>query len=214
MCSRVFLNEKQMGFCVCLFVFLVTFVVSSTEVSRPNLTRQFNSKFNRLKRFSTKYRFPVNEMDSCPTTNFSWYRAGSRLNCSHDANKRLQYLCIPNQEKTALIEFCYDHIMGLFEKGYCLHLSTSGFVNQEDCSMFNKGCPGTHFFSSNIFQFPKCLEINRDLRCFMADQSCHAISNYSASKPNNLVCDDTSGNCIYTTLMPKPAPKDESYLGF
>ncbi|XP_062611095.1 cyclic GMP-binding protein C-like, partial [Saccostrea cucullata] len=70
----------------------------------------------KLNQASTQYRFPVNEVDSCPTTNHTWYEAGARLNCSHDVYNRLQYLCIPNQEKTTLLEFCYDKIIGLYEK--------------------------------------------------------------------------------------------------
>ncbi|XP_062573904.1 uncharacterized protein LOC134235775 [Saccostrea cucullata] len=149
-------------------------------------------------------RFPVNEVDSCPTTNVTWYEAGARLNCSHDFFNRLQYLCIPNQEKTTLLEFCYDKIMGLYEKGHCLHLSTSGFVDQEDCDFFIEGCPKTPYYSSTIFQFLKCLEINRDLRCFSADLDCYTRTTYN--QPNN--CNDMSGNCNYTPLEPKPTAED------
>ncbi|XP_062596411.1 uncharacterized protein LOC134257835 [Saccostrea cucullata] len=123
-----------------------------------------------------QYRFPVNEVNSCPTTNQSWYEAGVQLNCTYDKNNRFQYMCIPNQAKTALLEFCYDYFIRLHEKGHCLHLTDSGTVNEDSCKSFNDGCPYRPYLSNNIFLFQRCLNINKQLGCFIDDPQCPLVN--------------------------------------
>ena len=43
--------------------------------------------------------------------------ASKRLGCGNDLYGNNQYMCLPNVEKTALIEFCHDDIMGIHEEG-------------------------------------------------------------------------------------------------
>ncbi|XP_062571010.1 uncharacterized protein LOC134233029 [Saccostrea cucullata] len=207
MWSKMNLSQRQLELFVSLFLLLISCVMSTINISDFNKITEIQSIVSQSRQVSPKYRFRVNKVDSCPSANNTWYEAGVRLNCSHDVHNRLQYLCIPNQEKTTLLEFCYDKIMGLYEKGKCLHLSTSGFVDQEDCSMFFEGCPKIPYFSSNIFKFLKCLDINRDLRCFVADPDCHFRNNHSL--PKN--CSVMSGSCNSTTIVPKPEPKADNW---
>ncbi|XP_062589865.1 uncharacterized protein LOC134251454, partial [Saccostrea cucullata] len=56
--------------------------------------------------------------------------------------------------------------------GYCLHLSTSSYLNQENCSFFVEGCPDLPYLSNNIYQYPRCQQIDNIQRCFLADPSC------------------------------------------
>ncbi|XP_062600090.1 uncharacterized protein LOC134261696 [Saccostrea cucullata] len=108
-----------------------------------------------------QYRFPVQEVDSCPKNQWEWYTAGARLNCSYDENNILQYLCIPNKNITTLIEFCYDRTMELIEKGNCLLLYPPGNLTQVSCTKFRVGCPEQDYLSSDIFIYLYCLKINK-----------------------------------------------------
>lgn len=43
--------------------------------------------------------------------------ASKRLECGNDTFGNNQYLCLPNKNKTSLIEFCFDGVMGIHEEG-------------------------------------------------------------------------------------------------
>ena len=43
--------------------------------------------------------------------------AGTRLGCGQDKYGHSQYMCLPNAEKTSLVEFCYNGVMGIVFKG-------------------------------------------------------------------------------------------------
>lgn len=49
------------------------------------------------------YKFPVYTTKSCPRTEPEWCERSVALNC----NETNGYMCIPNEEITALLEFCY-----------------------------------------------------------------------------------------------------------
>ncbi|XP_062575874.1 uncharacterized protein LOC134237741 [Saccostrea cucullata] len=98
-----------------------------------------------------QYRFPVHEVDSCPKNRSEWNTAGARLNCSYDENNTLQYLCIPNEYITTLLEFCYDRTIEFGEKGNCLLLYPPGNPIQVSCTTFRVGCPDQDYLSSDIF---------------------------------------------------------------
>lgn len=57
---------------------------------------------------------------SCPTTKDTYLEASRRLGCLNDTYHHNQYMCLPNAEKTSLVEFCNNAIMGIQEKG-CLN---------------------------------------------------------------------------------------------
>lgn len=58
-------------------------------------------------------------VSSCPRTEDEFFKASTRLGCGNDINGHNQYICIPNEEKTSLVELCYNEVMGVREKGIC-----------------------------------------------------------------------------------------------
>ena len=56
-------------------------------------------------------------VSECPTTLEKVIEGKARLECGRDKYGNNQYMCLPNEEKTSLVEFCYDGIMGIQEKG-------------------------------------------------------------------------------------------------
>lgn len=56
-------------------------------------------------------------VNTCPSTWNEVKKASKRLGCGNDMFGKDQYMCLPNTEKTSLIEFCYNGIMGIKEKG-------------------------------------------------------------------------------------------------
>ena len=54
---------------------------------------------------------------ACPTNLTEVEEASKRLGCGLDNFGNNQYMCLPDENKTSLFEFCYDGIMGIQEKG-------------------------------------------------------------------------------------------------
>lgn len=54
----------------------------------------------------------------CPTGKDEALSAKERLGCGNDSYGNSQYICLPNKEKTRLVEFCCDGIMGMIESNY------------------------------------------------------------------------------------------------
>lgn len=57
----------------------------------------------------------------CPKNKHDVMQASKRLGCGNDIYGNNQYLCLPNKNKTSLVEFCFQGEMGIVEKGklYC-----------------------------------------------------------------------------------------------
>ncbi|XP_061190276.1 uncharacterized protein LOC133198150 [Saccostrea echinata] len=155
--------------------------------------------FYNFKEMHARYRFPVTNVDYCPTTIDSRNSAADRLKCPLDQNKNPSYFCVPNQEKTTLLEFCYDEFLGLVQNGFCLHLSTSGYLNQEECHFFIDGCPTSYYLSNNIYQYPRCQQIDKDNNCFLADPAC--ISSFSTRTPTSAFESYTPNTTIVPNIL-------------
>lgn len=56
-------------------------------------------------------------MNGCPRSSTEVEAASSRLGCGVDDYGNSQYLCLPNVQKSSLVEFCYGDVMGMQEKG-------------------------------------------------------------------------------------------------
>lgn len=54
---------------------------------------------------------------ACPKNLEDVRNASASLGCGHDSFGNSQYVCLPNTEKSSLIELCYKGLMGLKEKG-------------------------------------------------------------------------------------------------
>ena len=64
-------------------------------------------------------------VSKCPKNLKEVKDASKRLGCGRDKFNKDQYMCTPNEEKTSLVEFCHEGIMGIKEKGLntiCKHL--------------------------------------------------------------------------------------------
>lgn len=60
----------------------------------------------------------------CPKNQQEVNNASERLGCGSDKYDHKQYFCIPNYKKTSLVEFCFDGVMGIQNKGICTFNST------------------------------------------------------------------------------------------
>lgn len=72
------------------------------------ITRHFN--------FQTKqdgYEFPVYSTDFCPRNETEWKEKSKVLNCTEQKG----YTCLPNENLTKLLEFCYTDPWILIEEG-------------------------------------------------------------------------------------------------
>lgn len=59
------------------------------------------------------YKFPVYSTDFCPRNQLEWDKRSTTINC----NETNGYMCVPNDNFTELIEFCYIHPFLLIQKG-------------------------------------------------------------------------------------------------
>lgn len=59
-------------------------------------------------------------VDVCPASLTKVIEASERLGCGNDQYGNNQYLCLPNVNKTSLVEFCYNGIIGFQENGTLL----------------------------------------------------------------------------------------------
>lgn len=110
-------------------------------------------------------------VNNCPTTLHGIEIASKRLGCKYDQYGNNQYLCVPNVEKTSLVELCYDGIMGIQQKGRCLAAAGKKLITNS-CGNFSLGCPQKHYRSSEFFKYSKCQDINTQHHCYVMDPSC------------------------------------------
>lgn len=66
-------------------------------------------------------------VSECPGNEREVYAASKRLNCGNDSYGNNLYICLPNEEKTSLVELCYNGIIGLNEKGLYIQQEKKGF---------------------------------------------------------------------------------------
>lgn len=114
------------------------------------------------------YKFPVYTTESCPKSNTEWLERSSSLQC----NETNGYMCIPNEEITMLLEFCYHLPKTIIPKGACLILyESSSAVNDYKCRRFSFGCPNLPYFSNEIHKQQSCVSIGNG--CFIAEPYCN-----------------------------------------
>ncbi|XP_062590495.1 uncharacterized protein LOC134252075 [Saccostrea cucullata] len=117
-----------------------------------------------------------NIVDSCPGNKTEFTDSATRLGCGVDVYGRSQYVCVPNHQRSSLVEFCYKSTTGLFERGNCIEVYESGNLDQTSCLHFTDGCPENHFFPSDLYKFPACQRVNLQEQCFFADPACPNIT--------------------------------------
>lgn len=127
-------------------------------------TRIIHSECNNLR----SYNYPVYKTDSCPGNQTEWNKRSSVLNCT----KHNGYMCLPNRDKTELLEFCYIKPKQTIPKGTCLYLDkSSSLVDDFNCETFLHGCPNDDYQSVDIYKYPSCTSIGNG--CFLAEPSCN-----------------------------------------
>lgn len=90
-------------------------------------------------------------------------------------------MCLPNEQLSALVEFCYIGDQTLIEPGLCLYLEKRGIgLGFYNCSNFSNGCPYSSYSTETIYTYPNCVSISKG--CFLADLSC----NRNNSLPTNI----------------------------
>nr|XP_022291495.1 uncharacterized protein LOC111102868 isoform X1 [Crassostrea virginica] len=113
----------------------------------------------------------MTSVTSCPKNSTEVSEAAIRLGCGTDKYSNNQYVCLPNTEKTSLVEMCYNGVMGFYEKGHCLEVK-DGQMKLQNCSNFLYGCPDTSIRASELYKNPACLEIETTRRCYTLDRLC------------------------------------------
>lgn len=126
-------------------------------------------------------------VNSCPKNKAEYLKASGKLQCGTDKQNNIQYLCLPNQEKTSLVEFCFDGMMGAREKGNCME-ATLGKVIERSCRHFTRGCPNNTFMDFEFYKYPACQNINTKHHCYVMDPSCSSLkSNEETSSHDTAV---------------------------
>nr|XP_022289987.1 uncharacterized protein LOC111101695 isoform X1 [Crassostrea virginica] len=112
-------------------------------------------------------------VNTCPDTLNEVEKASKQLGCGDDEFGKNQYMCLPDTEKTSLVEFCYNGIMGIKEKGTCLEVNaTNGAISTINCTDFESGCPENHYWNHQFFHYPACQNINTHHHCYIQHPSC------------------------------------------
>lgn len=56
-------------------------------------------------------------VSECPKNKTEVAKASQKLGCGVDKYGNIQFLCLPNKEKTSLVELCIDRVMGIQYEG-------------------------------------------------------------------------------------------------
>nr|XP_034332339.1 uncharacterized protein LOC105325316 isoform X2 [Crassostrea gigas]XP_034332340.1 uncharacterized protein LOC105325316 isoform X3 [Crassostrea gigas] len=122
------------------------------------------------------YKFPVYSTEFCPRNQTEWDERSSAINCTENNG----YMCLPNQQRTELIEFCYKERFAWVEEGVCLYLiKGSSRVEAYNCVQFISGCPTSNHRSSESYKYQSCFAIENG--CFIAEPSCNSTKTATTS---------------------------------
>uniref|UniRef100_A0A8W8ML17 Novel STAND NTPase 3 domain-containing protein n=1 Tax=Magallana gigas TaxID=29159 RepID=A0A8W8ML17_MAGGI len=140
------------------------------------------------------YDFPVYSTKFCPRNQTEWNNRSSAINCTDDNG----YMCLPNDDFTELLEFCYKSPFVLIQEGICLFLFKQySLVDSYNCSHFESGCPNTSFVSNKLFEHASCTSIENG--CFLAEQHCRSRKIKNGRFPNHPV---TTTNKWHDWILP------------
>ncbi|XP_078331976.1 uncharacterized protein LOC144625336 isoform X4 [Crassostrea virginica] len=124
---------------------------------------------------------------SCPKSNDEVLKASKRLKCGKDKYGHNQYMCLSNLDKTFLVEFCHNDVMGIEIEGNCLNVF-QGKIYRESCARFQFGCPDKHYWKYEAYTYPACQYIDPVRKCYILDPSC------VSRKPGNTADHDRKKN--------------------
>nr|XP_022291666.1 uncharacterized protein LOC111102991 isoform X1 [Crassostrea virginica] len=126
-------------------------------------------------------------VDVCPQNLTKVLEAAKKLGCGNDDYGKNQYLCLPNVNKTSLIEFCYKGTLGLQEKGFCLQVS-EGKLTRTSCVGFLSGCPESPFITSDFYKYSACQELNPEHQCYKFDPHCPPKNDVETNDTPATIC--------------------------
>uniref|UniRef100_A0A8W8P5B0 Uncharacterized protein n=2 Tax=Magallana gigas TaxID=29159 RepID=A0A8W8P5B0_MAGGI len=113
------------------------------------------------------YEFPVYTTDICPRNETEWIQRSSAINCT----KNNGYICIPNENRTELLEFCYIYSTTWVNEGVCLYLiKRYSRVDSYKCNRFEYGCPNVTYKATQLIHYPSCTSLGHG--CFLAESTC------------------------------------------
>ncbi|XP_078312503.1 uncharacterized protein LOC144619076 [Crassostrea virginica] len=117
------------------------------------------------------YKFPVYTTESCPRNETEWNERSAVFYCQGKSS----YACLPNENITELLEFCYPLPRIAIHQGICLYLDKArSEVDSYDCKIFKYGCPTGPYFGSTVYIYPSCISIGNG--CFLAEPSCESTT--------------------------------------
>ncbi|XP_052710878.1 ankyrin-1-like [Crassostrea angulata] len=113
------------------------------------------------------YKFMLYTTESCPRNQTEWSERSSAINCTEGNG----YLCLPNEDLTELLEFCYfDHRI-LIAKGLCMFLrKRDSYIDDYSCRNFVEGCPNSTYRINEAYKYRSCVSIGNG--CFLDDPTC------------------------------------------
>ncbi|XP_062617339.1 uncharacterized protein LOC134279024, partial [Saccostrea cucullata] len=144
-------------------------------------------------------------VDSCPHNITEVLESSARLGCGQDKYGNDQYLCVPNTDKTGLIELCYNGTMGLIKRGNCLETDGEN-LHWNNCLGFLSGCPENEYRSNEIYKYSACQIINAQHNCYLAESSCPNIT-------WNIATSNTTQNLQPTTSSPETSSHVAEIVG-
>nr|XP_034321900.1 uncharacterized protein LOC117688200 isoform X3 [Crassostrea gigas] len=117
------------------------------------------------------YEFPVYTTDICPRNETEWIQRSSAINCT----KNNGYICIPNENRTELLEFCYIYSTTWVNEGVCLYLiKRYSRVDSYKCNRFEYGCPNVTYKATQLIHYPSCTSLGHG--CFLAESTCESTT--------------------------------------
>ncbi|XP_078312031.1 uncharacterized protein LOC111136086 [Crassostrea virginica] len=117
------------------------------------------------------YKFPVYTTETCPRNETEWEERSAVFFCRGDSS----YACLPNENITELLEFCYPLEVISIHPGICLFLrKDKSVVDSYDCKVFKHGCPTGPYFGETVYKYPSCVSIGNG--CFLAEPSCKSAT--------------------------------------
>lgn len=139
-------------------------------------------------------------VSECPKNKMEVAKASQKIGCGVDKYGNIQFLCLPNKEKTSLVELCIDRVMGIQDKGNCLEVF-EGKVIKHNCNNFSSGCPEKHFYEYEFFENPACQNINTEFHCYFADPVCPAIPSTEESSNYITIISISVGFFIFVVII-------------
>lgn len=83
-------------------------------------------------------------------------------------------------DRQTLLEFCYDGVMGIVDKGNCLEI-VEGELKDHSCYYFSEWCPETKFWFYELYKYPACQNIITRYRCYISNVDCPTYASRQVS---------------------------------